>query len=235
MSKRGVFQRLLVLAASGVLVLGTATACGSDDENLRPSARGPVVTGHATCAWVVSSDECKNSGVPEQYWYQMPQQQPANYHQDHTWDIISMMFLWHLMYHSWYGAPAYYNSYVPVSYRTTYVTNYVTHFDSTYTSQEKTAEKKATYKTSSGKTVTGDKVSPKRFTSQNNGGDRNTKACNVFRLDSYDSLILAKGGFGGSRGGGSRGGGFGSRGNSGSRNSNAGGDRGTGSKSKKGC
>lgn len=238
MSRRFPIRHTLAAFGAGVMLLGVASACGSDDDDLRPSAYGPTVTGHATCAWVVSSDECKNSGVPEQYWYQMPQQQPAQYYPDHHDDLISQLFLWHLMYHAWFASPGYYNYYVPSSYRTTYVHNYVTVFDNRYSSQEHTAERNATYKTSSGKTVRGDQANSKRFTGKNNGGSRsNTNGgCNAFTLplnsdDGTNSIVLARGGGGRSGGGGSHGGGSGSRGRSG----NSGGDRGNGGTSHRGC
>lgn len=177
-------KRLTALTASAVLVLATLTACGSSDDNLTPSARGPQnVSGQSTCVWIDSPAECQDSGVPPERWFQSPQTQPAasnaGFHDD---DFLMQLFMWHVIYSDWFSSPGYYDRYVPVARRTVYVTH-VTTFNATYHVQEQSARSRATYRTSSGKTVTGNKVDPKKFAPpKNNGGDR-TKTCNLFGLE----------------------------------------------------
>lgn len=223
--------RSAALVAGTAVLVGALTACSDTDDSLRPSAYGPTVAGHASCAYVVSAQECADSGVPAMYWYQMPTQEPAHYHERDTSDWLSMLFLWHLMFEPWYASPAYYGTYVPTRYRSTYITRHVTTFETTYRTTIDAESKKATYKTASGKTVTGNKVNPRRFSTPNNGGDRHrTGACDAFTLDlSQRTIVLAKGFSGSSRSG------TGSRSNTGSRSRNAGGDRGRGTTSRRGC
>jgi hypothetical protein len=126
----------------------------------------------ATCVYVVDPAECANSGVPANYWYQMPPYQPVHF-DDTGADIWSAMFLWHLMYAPWYASPAYYNTYVPTRYRATYVTQHVTVFDNRYRSMEDRYASRAIYRSGSGKTVTGNKLDRTKLSTQiNTGGNR---------------------------------------------------------------
>lgn len=70
------------------------------------------------------------------------------------WVAYPAPLVWRESYYPYYSSPAYYGRYVPVSYRTVYVTHETT-FHTTYSSAITTASSKATYKTSTGKTVTG--------------------------------------------------------------------------------
>ena len=158
----------LLGALVAVGLLGV-TGCGSDADDYQPTAYGPTVGGQAYCAYVVDPAECANSGVNPAYWHQMGTTQPAAYYPNNGTDLISQLFLWHLMYHAWYGSPGYYNNYVPVSYRATYVTKYVTVFDGRYGSQEHSVESNAKYKSAkTGQVVTGNKVKTNQFSGGNN-------------------------------------------------------------------
>jgi hypothetical protein len=160
-----------IAIASGMLLLG-ATACGGgDDGGYHPPGRGPVIAGVATCAYVVTPAECSDSGVPSTYWYAMPGVQPAGYNENDTSNFVYQMFLWHLMYHAFYGSPGYYDYHVPVSYRTTYVTRYVTTFDRAYSSQETRAQSRSTYVSGNGKKrVSGDKLDSRKVNPKSNSG-----------------------------------------------------------------
>lgn len=210
-------KRLTAMVAALLLAIVMLAACGSTPATYQPTAFGPTVNGQLYCAYMVSPLECSGRpGIP----YQMPLVQPGYYNPSGT-DLLSQLFMWHLMYHAWYGSPSYYNHYVPVAYRTTYVTRYVTTFDTRYSSSERVAQSRATYRGSNGRTVSGNQVNTGRLAPPRNNGGSGTKVCGM----SYGSAqsILAKG-FGGSFGG-SRSSGF--------SNSSKGGNRSGGTRS--GC
>jgi len=76
-----------------------------------------------------------------------------------TWTPYLMPVTYHYMYAAFYDSPAYYQSYVPVSYRTTYTT-YVTTFEKSpdYQKNESQYASQATWKDNKGKTVPGSTV-----------------------------------------------------------------------------
>jgi hypothetical protein len=78
------------------------------------------------------------------------------------WVPTPMPLAWQEEYYSYYSSPGYYNSYVPVSYRTVYVTHETT-FHTTYATQINSASSKAVYKGSNGKTITGPKTGTVQF------------------------------------------------------------------------
>lgn len=78
------------------------------------------------------------------------------------WVPTPMPLAWQEEYWGYYSSPSYYNSYVPMSYRTVYVTHETT-FHTTYAAQINTASAKAVYKGSNGKTVTGPKTGTVQF------------------------------------------------------------------------
>lgn len=223
-----IFRNLFVALGVVVLLAGGLSACGSDDDqSIRPSAYGPTISGHASCAYVVSPQECATSGVPQAYWYQMPSTQPVGY-SDTSSDLLSQMFLWHMIYQSsWYSQPGYYNTYVPASYRTTYVTQYVTPFNRSYGSRLTSYNSRAKFVDSAGKPVPPNKVTTTRIntpprTTSNSGGNR-TNGCNYLHA-TFPEKGSPGGGSGGSRGG-STGGGSTTGGKT-----NPGGNRGQGGK-----
>jgi hypothetical protein len=216
------FVRALLIVPVALAML---TACGSSDDNYQPTAWGPTISGQVYCAYMVSPAECAGRpGIP----MLMPATQPVGYYTGSS-DLYAQLFLWHLMYHSWYASPGYYNRYVPTQYRTTYVTKYVTTFDRSYSSQEKSSEGRATYRNSHGKTVSGNKVNTNKLSPPRNNGGSGSKNCGLSEMPK--SLFSTKGGGGGGFGGGSRGGSSGGSRSGGG--SSKGGNR--GSSSKGGC
>jgi len=83
-----------------------------------------------------------------------------------------MPLSWEQMYWSYWSSPAYYNTYLPASYRSTYTHVTIVHFSTAYRTQIKDASAKAVYKSSAGGTVTGSKVNTAQF----GGGSRTTKS-----------------------------------------------------------
>lgn len=76
------------------------------------------------------------------------------------WVPTVMPLLWHEQYYRYYASPAYYNTYVPVSYRASWPAQQ----NNFYTVNKVTivnVQKQATYKDSKGKTVPGSKVNDK--------------------------------------------------------------------------
>jgi hypothetical protein len=180
-------KKVATLALSGALALGCLTACGGDDDTITPSARGPAnVSGQSTCVYIEAPEECKDSGVPVERWFLAPAEQPAasnaGFHDDGTSSFLMQVFMWHVIYSTWFSSPAYYDHYVPASYRTVYVQHNTT-FINHYSTQIKQNSGKASYRNSKGKPVPANKVNPKKFAPpKNNGGDRG-KTCNAIVLD----------------------------------------------------
>ena len=81
---------------------------------------------------------------------------------------VAAPLYWAEEYYPYYSSPAYYNAYVPSSYRSTYTHVTVVHFSTTYKTQIKAASAKAVYRSSAGGTVKGTQVSAARF----GGGSR---------------------------------------------------------------
>ena len=200
------FTRISVLLASMALIASALTACGSspsDEESFRPSSFGPTIAGHPSCAYIEVREECKQSGVDPAYWYQMPRTQPANYNQNDTSDVLSALFLYHMIYSSWYSSPGYYDRYVPQASRKTYITN-VRNYDSKYGAQEKAYSSRASYKSPSGTVVKGDKLDVTKLgTTKNNGGSRSNNCSmgapggsGVSQVELASFIVPAKGGGG---------------------------------------
>lgn len=175
-SSRPVMGLVAFLGAAAIVL----TACGSNnqtDDTYRPTSYGPVIAGQPSCAYWETRDECKDSGIDPANWFQMPREQPANYRENDTSDTLSQLFLFHLIYSSWFSSPGYVNTYVPASNRNTY-TSTINNYDKSYGSRAKSYASKAQYRNTSGKVVTGDKVDPKKLgTTAKNGGDRGKSGC----------------------------------------------------------
>lgn len=181
-----------------VMALGVTgmTACGNNqpEQISRPvddqghTLYGPVVNGVAYCGWVLSADECKDATeptgtpIPAEHWVKMPDQneaqgagQSVERHDDSN--LLWRMLEWHMIYHLWFGSPAYYGRYYPVGspMRNRY-TSTIGDFDSRSSRYYSSYDSRARYATASGKVVTGDKVSARNFTVKNSGGDKGTGA-----------------------------------------------------------
>jgi hypothetical protein len=190
---------LRALAVVLVMALGVTgmTACGNNNQPeqiSRPvddqghTLYGPVVNGVAYCGWVLSADECKDATeptgtpIPAEHWVKMPDQneaqgagQSVERHDDSN--LLWRMLEWHMIYHLWFGSPAYYGRYYPVGspMRDRY-TSTIGDFDSRSSRYYSSYDSRARYATASGKVVTGDKVSARNFTVKNSGGDKGTGA-----------------------------------------------------------
>jgi uncharacterized membrane protein YgcG len=152
-------RRVAVLMA-GAVFAGTLAACGSSDDSAAatytPAAYWQSVNNVRECYYVQDAQEAYNlmaAGLCPVGSIPTP-----------------MALSWEEAYWDYYSSPAYYNTYVPVSYRTRYRSVTVVHFSTTYRTQIKTASAKAVYKSSAGGTVTGSKVNTKQFGS----GSRST-------------------------------------------------------------
>jgi hypothetical protein len=235
-------RRLLAVLVAATMLLGTAVACDSTgDDTYRPSSYGPTIAGQASCAWIVDPSECSDSGVPSGNWYQMPGSQPSGYNADNLSTMIFALWWWRLAYDPWYASSAYYGYYVPSRYRSTYVSQHVTYVENHYRTQINNYSKHTTYRSSSGKTVSGSKVPAKRF------GTKSTRtgsgSCNALNLWGGGTLLKvapgsSRGGSisGGSRSGSSRSGPGSTRSRSGSSKSGKSGSAPKSkSTSKKGC
>lgn len=108
----------------------------------------------------------------------MPTTAPPGYYPGMTTatDLATALFLQHLTYHAYYGSPAYYNRYVPPSYRASYTTVYVTPFDRSYSSAERSAESRAVYRNGKGKTIPANKVNVSKLRTQQPPRPAATKA-----------------------------------------------------------
>jgi hypothetical protein len=184
-------KKLIALTVTGALALGGVTACGShDDDTVAPSARGPAnVSGQSTCVYIEVPEECRDSDVPVERWFQAPAEQPAannaGFHDDGTSSFLMQVFMWHVIYSTWFSSPYYVDRYVPRNYRTVYVQHNTT-FVNHYSMQIKRNSGKASYRNSKGKAVPANKVDPKKFAPpRNSGGDRGTN-CDAISL----SLVL---------------------------------------------
>lgn len=186
----GFRRSFAAFATIGTLVVALA-GCGGNkgDDELTPAERGPKnVSGQSTCVYIDSPAECKDSGVPEERWFKAsdsePQRTASQSNADH--DFLMQLFLYQMMYHTWYSSPMYTDRYVVVEHRASY-RNRWSSFDRNYSSRYKAYEPKASYRnTRTGKTVPGNKVNSTRFKApspKNNGGDRGKKVCGFFTLD----------------------------------------------------
>jgi len=134
-------RRFAALIAGLFIAVAALAGCShSTPVSYAPAAYGETINGVGHCYWDDDPYEAQQllaAGLC-----------PAG------WVPTAMPLYWHEEYYSYYSSPAYYNRYVLVSHRTVYVTHETT-FHTTYAKQITTASAKATYKSSSGKTVTG--------------------------------------------------------------------------------
>lgn len=139
-------------AAAGLVLAASAVACGSifssDDDgaplSYAPPAYYQVVNNVEECYYISSMSEAyalENAGLCPRY--AIPTQMPLSW--EETW--------W-----DYWSSPAYYNTYVPASYRKTYVSVTCVHFHQTYSTQITKLSKSAVYKASNGTTVRGTTV-----------------------------------------------------------------------------
>lgn len=178
----------------GITMVLLVSGCASD-TSIHPAAAGPVVDGHPTCAYVVSKDECEDSGVPPRFWYQMPADQPLNYTDANT-DLASQLFLWRLIYQpTWYAQPVYRDTYVPATYRDTYDRIYIQPFSKRYASLSLSRQNRARFVDRSNKPVPANQVN-----------DRRVNGCALYAIP---ALRGGGGGTGGSGGNGGKTGGAG--------------------------
>lgn len=127
------------LALAGAL--GAAASCSTGAGYYAPAAYYQTVDGVYECYYVSQMSEAyalENAGLCPTYAIPAP-----------------MPISWEEMYWDYYSSPAYYNTYIPASYRRTYVNVTCVHFHQTYSSQITKLSKTAVYKSSSGGTVRG--------------------------------------------------------------------------------
>jgi hypothetical protein len=187
-------SKLAGIALVGALATTGLTGCsGQNDGDYAPASYGQYYGGAWHCYYVSDPYEA---------------QQLIRTGHCHYGDVPTLMPLWwHERYFGFYSGPSYYNRYVSPTYRSTYVNVQVNSFGRTYRSQIQGQSQLATWKSSSGKTVSGTKVKP-RFTSgtggqRYGGGSSRTGS----RSGSGSSGSCCKSRSGGSFGGGSRSGG----------------------------
>lgn len=184
-------RALAVVIALSLGMSGLA-ACGNNDPEQisRPvddqghTLFGPVVNGVAYCSWVLTADECKDATepngtpIPAEHWVKMPTEDQANAagqsvdrHDDSN--LAWQMLQWGLIYHLWFGSPAYYGRFYPTGspLRGQY-TSTINDRDRQSGRHYAAYDSRARYQTASGKVVTGDKVSARNFTVKNSGGDK---------------------------------------------------------------
>jgi hypothetical protein len=209
-------SRIIIIGILALIGMVT-TACDDDYASARPAAFTSPVDGRQYCAWVNNPHECDGAGLAPAP-FAMPMTQPAYNDPDHA--LLMGLFTYHLMYHSFYDEPYYYDHYIgpawhryPGTYYAgrgrpvtvinnsrTYTTT-VNNFNSKYSSQESTLSSKAMYRNlTTGKTYTGNQVPQRIF----KGG--NTPVEPAGNAPSVRSPNTGKSGYSGpsSRGGGRR-------------------------------
>lgn len=132
-------SRLALLAGGALIAGGAATACSSQPVAYEPAAYGA----NGTCYYIQSPAEA--------YALQQAGLCPRG------WGIGMAPLYWQEMYWPYYSSPAYYGVYVPSPLRTTYVSVERTFYNQ-HTSAVRTASSTASYRSSTGKTVTGKTV-----------------------------------------------------------------------------
>jgi hypothetical protein len=153
--------RLILAVLAAALTGGALSGCSLGDDSdptYTPAAYYQTVGGVYECYYTTTTQEayslmaaglCPAGSMP-----------------------TPMPLSWEEMYWSYWSSPAYYNTYLPVGYRSTYTRVTIVHFSSTYKSQISAASSKAVYKSSAGGTVSGSKVNTTQFGS----GSRATKS-----------------------------------------------------------
>lgn len=156
-------RRILRLAPAllAAALIATLTACGSlsddsSDPTYAPAAYWQTVNNVHDCYYMDDPQEAYNltaAGLCPAY--SIPTPAPLT---------------WRETYWAYYSSPAYYDTYIPATYRTHYTSVTVVSFSRTYKTQISSLSSKAVYKSSAGGTVTGSKVNTKQF----GGGSRST-------------------------------------------------------------
>lgn len=151
--------RRVALAVVGTAILATMAACD-------PSAGSATYTPAAYYQTIGGVNECYYADDPGEVTDLIQAGLcPAN-------SVATIMPLaWEEEYWDYYSSPAYYDTYMPVRYRSRYTSVTIVHFSRTYSKQISTMSSKAVYKSSAGGTVSGSKVNTKYFGS----GSRATK------------------------------------------------------------
>jgi hypothetical protein len=186
-------RRLAILIAGLFAVLLALSGCSkSKPVAYAPTAYGMQVGGVFQCYYVDSPAEvqtliarglCPPGSVPTH----MPES-------------------WLNEYFAYYDSPAYYNTYVPVAYRTRYVGTYHTYYTQ-HASVIDAASKSATWMGSNGKTVSGSKVDTAKMKFSTGSGSNSTMGGGSLRGGSSGGSVSgASGGTSGGSSGGSSGG-----------------------------
>lgn len=154
--------RRIALGLFAAALIGSTAACGSgygdDDATYTPAAYYQTVGNVYECYYTTTAQEAYNlmaAGLCPAG--SIPTPMPLSFEET---------------YWSYWSSPAYYNTYLPVSYRSTYTHVTIVRFSTTYRTQIKSASAKAVYKSSAGGTVSGSKVNTAQF----GGGGRTTKS-----------------------------------------------------------
>lgn len=155
----------LIPALLTAALIASLTACGSGwsddsaDATYTPAAYWQSVDNVRSCFYFGTD---LTDGLA-----QVALLQAAGLCPDGSMPVAAPLY-WAEEYYPYYSSPAYYNAYVPSSYRSTYTHVTVVHFSTTYKTQIKAASAKAVYRSSAGGTVKGAQVSTARF----GGGSR---------------------------------------------------------------
>lgn len=137
-------KRALTVATGAVIAAAAVTACSSTAQPLTYAPAAYGASGH--CYYVDDPAEAlalQQAGLC-----------PA------SWVPTLMPLAWHEEYWDYYGSPAYYTVYVPAKARTVYVHREAS-FGKTYHAAITARSKTATYRSSSGATVKGSKLTGK--------------------------------------------------------------------------
>lgn len=178
----------LLLAALATLC-GCGSISGGDDPTYTPAAYYQAVNNVYECYYLTSTQEAYNlmaAGLCPQG--SMPTPMPMSWEEEY-WD--------------YWSSPAYYNTYIPTTYRSHYtsVTIVTLNHSSSFQRNVSTLSSKALYKSSAGGTVSGSKVSTTSF----GGGSRTAKSYGGgSRSNSNSSSSGSRSGYSSSYGGGSR-------------------------------
>lgn len=137
-----------VLAVAAVAVAMVTAACGSMGNGQAVTYAPAAYGQNGQCYYINSPAEAQaleQAGLCPAGWVATP-----------------MPLSWEQEYYAYYDSPAYYNSYVPVRYRTVYV-HTESAFGTRYRTSITTLSSKATYRSSAGSTVHGYKSGTVRF------------------------------------------------------------------------
>lgn len=152
-------RRLALLLVGALTAIAALTGCSSAPVSYAPDAYGVQVGGVYDCYYVNNAAEVQtlmaNGLCPAgSVAYRMPE------------SFLNEYF-------SYYDSPAYYNTYVPVAYRTSYESTYHVYYVQ-HTTVINAASKSATWKGSNGKTVSGSKVNTAKMKFSTGSGSKST-------------------------------------------------------------